>query len=393
MYKYIKVLSAVLISILILSGCLPFLEGKEELIELEELDEEQLVELTPQIYTTENYYRSVLYEGSYTHGKARGFSNAVVYNRHDLEQLELGLMSIANERFSPNNYFFREGQYIGREELNNWLMRYDEKDNPTGLNPALGDGDTVREREESRPRYLSHILEHNYLVENANGNLELGGVVVALSLNSTYYYRERFADGRYGPTFEVRLDPAVLEQEGRRLADEIVTRLRAENREKGALTDVPIVVALFQEQPRESVIPGTFFAKAVAEPGRAVGNWQRINERYYLFPSREATNEQRNDAERFMKLKEEIDVFFDNYVGVVGRGLYKNEQLQELTIEVPVRYYGKAEIVALTQFIANRITQRFPSSLKIQVYVTTVSGNESIILRNPNEEPIIHIYR
>ncbi|WP_096201805.1 CamS family sex pheromone protein [Bacillus sp. FJAT-45350] len=389
----IKRISAVVLSsVFLLSGCLPFIGSEEELIEVEEHEQEQLVELSPQIYTQENYYRSVLYEGVYTHGEARGFSNAVVYNRFDLEQLEMGLMGLANERFSPEQYFFREGQYIEKDELNSWLIRYHEENNPAGINPPLGDGETLREREESQPRYLSHILEHNYLVENENGNLELGGIVVGLSLNSVYHFRVEDDQGRYH-FYSKQLDPQKVEAEGRRMASEVVSRLREVNRENGVLENVPIIVALFMEQEQNSVIPGTFFAKGVAEPAREIGNWQRINERYYLFPSRDATAEQRNDAERFMKLKEEIEGFFDNFIGVVGKGYYKNEQLHELTIEVPIRYYGKAEVIALTQYVADRITQRFPNSLKVQVYITSVAGNESIIIRNPNEEPIIHIYR
>ena len=69
-----------------------------------------------------------------------------------------------------------------------------------------------------------------------------------------------------------------------------------------------------------------------------------------------------------------------------------NNSLQELTIEVPIRYQGKTEIVALTQFIADKI-KKFPSKVKIQVYVTSVAGQESLIVKNPEEEPFIHIYR
>ncbi|WP_209124799.1 CamS family sex pheromone protein [Alkalihalobacillus sp. BA299] len=387
-----RMIPLVLCSVIFLSGCFPFLQPEEQLIEEEEHGEEQTVELSPEVYTPENYYRSVLYNGSYTHGEARGFSNAVVHNRLDLEQLELGLMELANERFDPEKYFFREGQYISRTELNNWLMRYDEKDNPQGINPELGPGDTLRDQEESQPRYLSHILEHNYLVENANGQLELGGIVIGLSMNTVYNYRIYDEEGRIY-RYEVEIDPQKMVAEGKRMAEEIVSRLRSPNRESGALENVPIIVAMFQEEKREAIVPGNFIIKAVAEPQRQIDKWQSINEKYYFYPSTLANNEQRNDAERFLKFKDEINEFFDNYVGVVGKGFYKDEQLRELTIEIPIRFQGKAEIIALTQFSADRIAQRFPSNLKIQLYITSVAGEEAIVVRNPNEEPFIHIYR
>ncbi|MFV8828669.1 CamS family sex pheromone protein [Alkalihalobacterium sp. APHAB7] len=381
-----------LCSVIFLSGCLPFLQPEEQLIEEEEHGEDQIVELSPEVYTPENYYRSVLYDGSYTHGEGRGFSNAVVYNRLDIEQLELGLMELANERFDPEKYFFREGQFISRNELNNWLMRNHEEDNPLGLNPPLGSGDTLRDQEEDQPRYLSHILEHNYLVENANGQLELGGVVIGLSMNKVYNYRIYDDQGRIY-RYEVDINEKKMEAEGKRMAEEIVSRLRLPNREEGALENVPIIIALFQEEKREAIVPGSFIMKGIAEPQRQVDKWQPINQKYYFYPSTLANNEQRNDAERFLKFKEEINDFFDNYVGVVGKGFYKDEQLTELTIEIPIRFQGKAEIIALTQFSADRIAQRFPSNLKIQVYITSVSGQEALIVRNPNEDPFIHIYR
>ncbi|MBU8906403.1 CamS family sex pheromone protein [Desertibacillus haloalkaliphilus] len=382
----------VLASMIFLSGCLPILEREEEMIEVEE-ENEQVVELSPEVDTPENYYRSVLYDGSYPHGEGRGFGNAVVDNRLDLEQLEVGLTSIASGHFDPDTYFFREGHFINRTEINSWLMRYHEEDNPEGLNPALGEGETLPDQEESRPRYISHILEHNYLVENENGNLELGGIVIGLSLNQMYYFRERYEDGTYSHTYEVPIDEETMIREGQNIADQVVERLRDPNREDGMLSNVPIVIALFQEQTRDSVVPGRFVASAVADPGKSIERWQRINERYYLFPSNEASNEQRVDTDRFLKLREDINGFFDNYVGVVGRGYYQNDQLQELTIDVPIQFYGKTEVIAFSQFIADRITQTFPNDLKLQVYVTSVSQQESVIVRNPNEEPFIHIYR
>ncbi|WP_088103308.1 CamS family sex pheromone protein [Halalkalibacter urbisdiaboli] len=378
--------------LLFLTGCFPFLQPEKEELELEELEEEQTVEIVPQITTPENYYQSVLYDGTYLHGESRGFGNAVVYNRLDLDQLEMGLTSVAQQYFEPDHYFFREGQFIKRDELNSWLKRYDADKNPTGLNPELGQGESMKEREESQPRYLSHILEHNYLVQNKNGNLELGGIVIGLSMNSVYNFRVEDDQGLYY-FYETVIEEEAMKREGQKIANEIVSRLRSDNRDEGVLKNVPIVVAMFREQPRESVIPGHFFLKAIAEPNNSLDRWQEINEQYYLFPSRDASTDVRNDADQFQRFKDEIQDFFDSYIGVVGKGHYVNNQLRELTIEIPIRYQGKAEIVALTQYTADRITQRFHENLKVTVYVTSVSGKrESMIVRNSKDEPFIHIF-
>ncbi|TWI56011.1 CamS family sex pheromone protein [Halalkalibacter nanhaiisediminis] len=389
MIKRIGVISLVL---LLLAGCFPVSEQEEEQVVEEPTEtEEQVVDVVPQITTPDNYYQSVLYDGTYLHGQSRGFGNAVVYNRLDLDQLEMGLQRIAQEYFDPENYFFREGQFITRDELNNWLMRNSEN-NPEGLNPALGEGGTMQEREESQPRYLSHILEHNYLVEGEDGQLNIGGIVIGLSMNSVYNFRVEDEQGRYY-FYETPISDESLEREGRRIGQEVVERLRSENRENGAFQDVPIVVALFREQPRESVIPGHFFAKSEATPRSDLERWQRINERYYLFPSNEATQEARNESDQFQRFKDDVQEFFDTFIGVVGKGRYVDNQIQELSIEIPLRYQGKAEIVALSQYVASQIQQRFQGGYKVSVSITSVAGKtESIIIQNPNEEPFIHVF-
>lgn len=396
MYKRLGI--ALLSSLLVLSACSPFGSNNEQYVE-EENGEEHTIEISPKIETKENYYRSVLYDGSYPHGEARGFSTDIVYNRLDLEQLEIGLTNIAKSRFDPEKYFFREGQIIAKDELNQWLMRYDDsKDangnpkNPLGLNPPLGKGSSRKEQEENSPRFLSHILEHNYMMENSDGQLELAGIVIGVSLNYDYHFRIEDDQGRYY-FYSVELDHQKAIEEGKKAAEKIVERIRSNDREDGKYRNVPIVVALFQEEKRESAIPGRFIASAVAEANKTFEKWTNINEKYYLFPSQVANTEQRNDTDRFMKLQEEISSFFDNYIGIVGTGYYRDEQLTQLKIEVPIRYYGKTEIIALSQFIADRITQRFPNSLQIHVYITSTGGNEALIVRNPQEEPFIHIYR
>ena len=387
----IKRWGAASLILLLLTGCFPSMPEEEEQVEEDESvdEQEQVVEVVPQIITPDNYYQSVLYDGSYKHGESRGFGNSVVYNRLDLDQLEMGLTRIAQDHFDPENYFFREGQFIKRNQLNNWLMRYDEEANPDGLNPALGGGGDMRAREEDQPRYLSHILEHNYLVEDSNGELNLGGIVIGLSMNSVYNFRVEDEQGRYN-FYSLPLEEEAIEKEADRIAKEILNRLRS--MEEGAFQEIPILFAVFREQPRESVIPGQFIAKAIADPKGDLDRFQRLNERYFLFPSSEANQEARNEADQFQRFKDDIQDFFDTYLGVVGKGRYLDNQIQELSIEIPLRFQGKAEIVALSQYVASQLQQRFQGHYKVSVEITSVSGNtESIVVQNPDEEPFIHV--
>ncbi|MCD8503395.1 MAG: CamS family sex pheromone protein, partial [Bacillaceae bacterium] len=144
---------------------------------------------------------------------------------------------------------------------------------------------------------------------------------------------------------------------------------------------------------RQSIVPGNFIAFTTVEPGKSIDKWERINESNYFFPSAEVMSDHREDAVNFANFKDRIDRFFDNYVGIVGRGRYKSGQLQELTIEINLQSNGKAEIIAMTQFITAQLENSFHPSLPVFVYLNSLQGAESIIVRHSNEEPFVHVYR
>ncbi|TSB45609.1 CamS family sex pheromone protein [Alkalicoccobacillus porphyridii] len=376
--------------ILVMTGCFPFTQEEPEETEVENPNNDQEITIVPPVSSPENYYQAILFNGQYMSGVTRGFGTDVVYNRLDLDQLEMGLTRIAKEHFPQEQYSLREGQFINRDELNSWLRRYDEEDNPLGLNPPLGDGDNRREQEESNPRTLSHILEQNYMVENDNGEIELGGIVIGVSLNSVYHFRTEDDQGRYN-FYDTAVDNEISIEDGERIANEIVARLRDQEREEGAFNNIPIVVGLFREQPRESVISGSYLQASIAEPNGELGGWQSINENNYLFPSDRANQDVRDDSDEFSRFQDQIQNFFNTYVGVVGRGFYQDDRLTELTVDIPLRYNGKTEIVALTQFVASLIPEYY-DDIRVEVNISSVNGTqESLIVGEPGEEPFIHV--
>ena len=78
---------------------------------------------------------------------------------------------------------------------------------------------------------------------------------------------------------------------------------------------------------------------------------------------------------------------------MIGTGLYRGDQLQNLKIDIPIQFYGKAEIVGFTQFIAGRLIDQFPPYFDIEVSITSVNGPEALIIKEPDEtEPFVHIY-
>ena len=92
--------------------------------------------------------------------------------------------------------------------------------------------------------------------------VRLAGISIGLALNSISYSRS----GK-----ETNIPDEVIEQQGMKMAEEIVRRLRSQE----GLADIPIVVGLFKQESRNSIVPGTYFATAVAEKGNGTDRLER----------------------------------------------------------------------------------------------------------------------
>jgi len=70
--------------------------------------------------------------------------------------------------------------------------------------------------------------------------------------------------------------------------------------------------------------------------------------------------------------------------------------MQNLSIEIPIQFYGEAEALGFTQFVAGKVMEHFPpnNTSSVQVSITSVYGPEALIVRDVDaEEPFIHIYQ
>ena len=334
----------------------------------------------PGYQISNEYYYSVLpFEAS----AARGLVVGNIYSRTDLDEFEMGLMRLSQEAFPTNQYFFQEGQFLTTEIIKSWLARkYTDKqlaeykmepEDNLGLNP-IGD---------DKPRYLAHILEQKYFVKEEN-KMKLGGISIGLALNSVHWKSENEV---------VPIDQKKVLEEGKKIAQEVLKRLRAMD----GLADVPITIALYEQNALGKLIPGNFIAITNVDSGSAkIAGWETLNEKYYLFPSTEVSGVSyaQADLERYNQLKDEVEEFFPNFTGIVGKGFYVNDELQNFNMTIPVQFYGKTEVVSFTQFVAGKVIEIFPKNMNIEVSIKSGSTPEALIIRRVNEEePMVYIYQ
>lgn len=380
-----------LMATLLLQGCLPSQSDQQEEI-IQDDAETYETAIIPKYKLGEQYYRTIL---PFKPSGARGLVASNLHTRYDIQEFELGLMRIAQRSFDPDKYLFQEGQKLSRDTVRAWLNReysetqlaelnLTEADN-VGLNPIDDEVGDIAERNQNNPIYLAHILEHNYLLKDGD-QVNLAGVVIGLALNSIHYYQKE----PFGATFSENIPFEKIESEGKKIAAEVVKRLRMID----GLEEVDITIALFEQQSSSSVVPGNFFAYATAPKGKAkLDKWEETNEKYYLLPSREAERDHSNDYANFIKFKDDVEQYFPNFNAVIGKAFYYENELQDLIIDIPIQFYGKAETIGFTQYITGLVMKYFPLYVNVEVNITSIDGAESLIVRERNsEEPFIHIY-
>ncbi|MGE6379485.1 CamS family sex pheromone protein [Peribacillus muralis] len=380
-----------MVLILLLAGCAPSFEEKQEVVQ--DSKDKKETAIIPKYKISEEYYQTIL---PFEPSKARGLVVSNLNTRYDIEEFENGLMRLAQTQFDPEDYLFQEGQMLDSSTISSWLNRkytdsqLKEKDmkpaQNEGLNPVdPGKGD-IDKRNEENPIYLAHILEHNYLVKTKDNSVKLGGVVIGLALNSVHYYQKE----AYGATYEKKIDSKELKQEGEKIAAEVLKRLRKMDK----LKNVPITIALFEQNEKSSVVPGNFVSYTnVGQNSNSIGKWNDLKEEYFLFPSASAEKKNRDDVNTFTSFKEDVEEYFPNFNGVIGRAFYMDDQLQSLNIDIPIQFYGNSEAIGFTQYVAGLVMERFPKYISVQVSITSVNGPEALIVREANQdEPTVHIY-
>ncbi|CQR47334.1 CamS sex pheromone cAM373 precursor [Paraliobacillus sp. PM-2] len=380
-------------SVVVLTSCAPSYDNQEEVVEdnTSEQDNGETA-IIPSYSVSEEEYQVLL---PYKLSQSRGVITNQIANRLDIDAIEQGLRRHSTEVYDPDDYYFQEGQKLTSDIVYDWLERYAKedtgKDNPLGLNPAIPDVDESKteekiEAERNNPKYLSHILEQDYLIKTSENAVQLGGVSIAIAMKSNY----RFQTEVGGPYYYEDISMKKMMDEANKIAKEVVNRMR----QMDGLADVPIMLAIYREEARDSLVPGNFVAKTNIKGGSSsIKDWEEINEEYVLFPSHELTEIDPDTNANLEDFEDDISEYFPNYVGVIGEGFYINDQLKKLTLEIPIRFNGKAEVVGFTQYVYGLIVDGFKNHFELEVNITSNNKQESLIYRKAgDEEPNVHIY-
>lgn len=401
--------SVIMIAILlILASCAPSYDKKEEVVEKTNDETQEETAIVPSYNISEQNYKMIL---PYKPSKSRGVIVNQISNRLDINELEEGLRRHSKDVYSPENYYFQEGQYLTEDMVYSWLGRtmtddqvddYIEeevdtdkktekeieqikKDLKAGLNPPIKD-DASKKDHENSPKYLSHILEQDYLVQKEGNTVQLGGISIGIALKSVYRYQTETG----GPYYYEEIPLHEMLKKGKKIADQVLQKVRGIEEIK----NVPIMIALYREEEQGSLVPGNFIAKAKVKGGKSsVSEWESVEEEYILFPSDEGEEKYTEDAKNIEELQRQITEYFPNYVGIIGKGFYVDKELKDLTITIPIQFHGKAEVIGFTQYVYGLVKEIFKNYFDIEVNIKSSNRQESLITREAGEDdPSVHVY-
>lgn len=362
-------------------------------------EKKQEKQISTDIQISNDYYRTLL---PFKESQARGLTSSNMASSYNSEAFETGLLNISKKQFSPDDYLYRDGQLLTKTEVESYLepqytkeeidkMSKDERIEKNayanfGLNPSRK-GETNPEKiAENSPTYLSHIIEQDFFTEKDAKSETISGMTIGLAMNSVYYYQKE----EYGETYSKKLDEKEVEKKGKEMAKEILSRLRV----KQSLKDIPITFAIFIQSSAESIKPGHFVSYAVSKEGsNKVGSWDSINEKYVLLPSSEASDLDKKLNNNFKQFNDQLQQYFPNFTQSIGTGYFVDNELKSMSINVPLDYYGKAEVVGVTQYIADLSMNHFRGVDNVEISIVDNDKPLALIVKEKGKsDPYIHVY-
>ena len=344
-------------------------------------------------------YRTIL---PFKESQARGLLQDNMANSYNGEDFESGLLTLSKEVFPTNKYLYQDGQYLDKKTINAYLNpkytkkeidKMSEKEKKSkkanenlGLNPSHN-GETDEEKiAEQSPAYLSNILEQDFYGNNDSKAKNIKGMTIGLAMNSVYYYQKE----KDGETYSKKLDDKEIEKQGKQMASEMLSRLR----ENSDLKDIPIHFAIYKQSGQDSITPGEFIAGATEDDGKTkINEWDTIKEKSALLPSSTAEDYNETLNNNFKQFNDNLQSYFSNFTQAVGKVKFVNKKPKQLTVDLPIDYYGQAETIGITQYVTEQAEKYFDNIDEYEIRIKDGNTPRALISKSKDvKEPQVHIY-
>lgn len=389
-------------AIFVLSACGQNEEKPKE--KLKDNEQQQESGSVKEIATDKNVqgdnYRTIL---PFKESQARGLLQDNMANSYNGEDFENGLLDLSKSVFPTDEYLYQDGQYLDKSTINAFLSpkytksevdkmdedeRKEKKANENlGLNPSHN-GETDPEKiAKNSPAYLSNILEQDFYGSGDTKGKKIKGMTIGLAMNSTYYYQKE----KDGETYSEDLDDKEIKKQGKQMAGEILSRIR----EHKELKEIPIHFAIYKQTGENSIVPGEFIAGTTVEEGKTrINDWKDINQKTVLLPSQEAADLDENLNNDFKQFNDDLQTYFNNFTQAVGTVKFDKKEAKQLSVDVPIDYYGKAETIGITQYVTEQAEKYFDGIDEYEIHIKDGNNPKALISKSKDDkEPQVHIYK
>ncbi|AEJ24096.1 sex pheromone biosynthesis protein [Weissella koreensis KACC 15510] len=326
---------------------------------------------------SDDQYKSVIKDGNYLVGKARGVTANQNGNQYNTVNFENGLLDVARKHFSPKSYIFQEGQYLDTKTAQSWLKRKSH-DNPSGLNPE----DNGKTDDGRNPYYLQSIEEQDFMTQE-DSTLKLKGIVLGLAMNTEDIYQKE----EYGVNFTQKIEDSTRIAKGKEIAAEVVARYR---KMEGISNNTPIVVAMFSQSSDDSLAGGSFYSYVESKSGTKLGNFKSINEKNVVLPMQENTKNYQDMASglntQFVNFQNNIQGFFPNVSYVTGTAKYNDKDVKSLKVDITTQFYSQTEMDSFSNYVAQTAPSFLPTNLSVQIRIKTVEGVQTVLVQKSNSK-------
>lgn len=345
-------------------------------------------------------YRTIL---PFKESQARGLIQEEMANGYNGEDFEDGLLNISKEVFPTDKYLYQDGQFLNKDTIRAYLkpkytkkeidkMSDEEKEKTNaaenlGLNPSVNGEKDPEKIAKNSPALLSNILEQDFYSTSDTKGKEIEGMTIGLAMNSVYYYQKE----EYGETYSEELDTKMVKQKGQEMAEEMLSRLRENNQ----LRDIPITFAIYIQSSEEDITPGHFVSYAVSDKnGAKLNEWKKVDEQTVLLPSGEASELDDHLNSNFQDFNSSLQSYFNNFTQAVGKAKFVNKKVNHLVVDLPIDYYGKAELIGITQYVTQLAEKDLKDVPTYEIHIKDGSQPRALITKNEEDsEPQVHIYR
>ncbi|MCE4964202.1 CamS family sex pheromone protein [Staphylococcus haemolyticus] len=344
-------------------------------------------------------YRTIL---PFKESKARGVLQDNMANSYNGDDFERGLLTLSKDVFPTDDYLYQDGQYLDKDTLNSYLnpkytkkeidkMSEKEKESNKasenlGLNPSHKGEDDPEKIAEQSPAYLSNILEQDFYDSGDTKGKIIKDMTIGLAMNSVYYYQKE----KDGETFSKELDDKEIEKQGKQMASEILTRLRAND----DLKDIPIHFAIYKQSDQNSITPGEFIANTTVDDDQTkINKWKKIDQVSALLPSSTAKKYNENLNNNFKQFNDNLQSYFTNFTQAVGKVKFDGKKPTQLTIDLPIDYYSQAETIGITQYVTEQARKYFDNIDSYEIRIKDGNTPRALISKSKEDkEPQVHIY-